>query len=76
MIFKGQYSSIKHGQLKGKQNHKIEFQTIELTKSGRSWANLHGFPVALQKKGFGQQSLRQQTNDFLIKQINKNIVQD
>ena len=28
------------------------------------------------EKGFGQQPLRQQTNDFLIKQINKNIVQD
>ena len=28
------------------------------------------------KKGFDQQSLRQQTNDFQIKQVNKNIIQD
>ena len=28
------------------------------------------------KKGFDQQSLRQQNYDFLIKQTNKNIIQD
>ena len=39
-------------------------------------ANLHGFPVTIQKKGFDQQLLRHQTNDFQIKQTNKNINQN
>ena len=30
----------------------------------------------LQEKGFDQQSLRQQTNDFQVKQTNKNINHD
>ena len=30
----------------------------------------------LQKKEFDQQLLKQQTNDFLIKQTNENIIQD
>ena len=46
--------------------------SIKVVRVGPTFMGFSG----LQKKGFDQQSLRQQTYYFLIKQTNKNIIQD
>ena len=49
--------------------------TTKPTKVARIGPTFMGFS-GLQEKGFDQQSLRQQTNDFQVKQTNKNINHD
>ena len=54
---------------------KKKFNTTKLTKLVRVGLTFMGFQWP-SKKGFDQQSLRQQTNNFQIKQTNKNINQN